>query len=166
MNRWLSLSFLVASLGCSSSTVLAPGLGDGGAATDGGTDGPVATPDGGVPDDSAPPPDAGPIDNKTWTGIYAAYFGPGSLGHCGKSMCHGTSRRGFVCATKEDCYQSMVANKFIGTDAAVQVLVDPQASVLSWISGSGSMPADVPADQNDKATADLKVWIAAGALDN
>ena len=155
MNRWLPLLLVVIHLGCSSATVPSA-QGDGGLTSDGGGDG-------ANPDDAAK---GLPIDNKTWTGIYAAYFGPNSIGHCGNAGCHATLRRGFVCGTKAGCYQSLVANHFVGTDAALQALVDPQASVLSWIDGSGAMPADQPSTPNPTATADLKAWIAAGTPDN
>ncbi len=175
MNSWLTRSLPVPSLvfaaftaitasavfglgssGCSSSTpAVTPaadsGAGDGGGEpADGGADGST---------------DAG-IDNTTWTGIYAAYFGPGSRGQCGNAGCHNAVKAGVVCSTKADCYASLVSNHEIGTDAAVQPLVDPVISPLIWVSRNGGMPANQPRELDPKVTADLKVWVAAGALNN
>jgi hypothetical protein len=143
--RWLALVALIAA--CSSSAPDHPGSASSGSGE-------------GNPSVS----DAQPADKTSWTYIYAAYFGPNSLGHCGNAGCHQTARQGFACGTtKDSCYNGLVAKNLIGTSASTQPLVDLRVTPLSWFKdGSGFMPADNP-EPNDKAAEEIASWVTAGA---
>ena len=165
MMRPLVFSLILA--GCSSTTI-APPSSDASAATTN----PVPL-DGSTPDAESPEKDGGvtivPAEKKTWSYIYATYFGPGSLGHCGNSGCHQNSRANFKCgATKDTCYAGLVANTQIGTDASIQRLVDPTRTSLAWFNdrnGGGSMPADDPVP-NGTAADEITAWATEGAPNN
>ncbi len=146
--------------GCASSTIAAP--------TDSGLTPTDASTDAGTETDAAAAADVviPTGDKKTWTYIYAAYFGPASVGHCGNSGCHATPKGNFACASKDACYQSLVGRQLIGLEAALQPLVDPQATPLAWFAnGNGSMPEDKPV-ANPTAATELTAWAAAGAPNN
>jgi hypothetical protein len=123
------------------------------AGSGGGTDGGVGTTDAG-----------GGTSAPTWTQIYPAYFGPGSLGHCGSSGCHSTSRGGFKCGTTQaTCYTGLVNAGLIDTsNPSASVLIDVQQSPLSWY--GGNMPTNPTT--NKKAVSDIDGWVNAGAQNN
>ena len=122
------------------------------------------------PQDAALSPDSGADasvidagDKTTWNYIYATYFGPGSVGHCGNSGCHAVLKANFACGSQAACYESLVTRQLIGVEASVQPLVDPQATPLAWFAnGNGSMPQDKPV-ANATAANEITAWAAAGA---
>jgi hypothetical protein len=143
----LALPLALAVVGCS---------GGGGDAT-GGSSGTS-----GVVTDPAP---TTPSSAKTWTAIYAAYFGPGTPGHCGNSGCHATVRVGFACgATKDSCYAGLVAKGLIDpANPSGSLLVDSSRSPVAWFdTTNGIMPKDAP-EPNAQAAADIRAWVGAGA---
>ena len=99
----------------------------------------------------------------TWTAVYGAYFGPGTPGHCGNAGCHQPIRSGFECgATKEVCYQGMVAKGLINpANPSASLLVNPTLSPLRWFSPTGIMPEDNLV-ANPQAAVAIPAWLAAG----
>jgi hypothetical protein len=115
---------------------------------------------------AAPLPDGGPA--PTWTAIYAAYFGPGSMGHCANMGCHDVVNNHFMCGTtQEDCYQGLVAGVLIDpSDPTSSRLTDPEMTPLSWYDTGGNMPFDMSFMPSAQASDDIAAWVYAGALDN
>jgi hypothetical protein len=106
----------------------------------------------------------GGVTAPTWTEIYAGYFGPSGIGHCGNSGCHASSRGGFKCGTTQaTCYSGLVAAALVNTSSpSSSTLIDPQQSPLSWY--GGNMPGS--ATTNAKAVSDIDAWVKAGAQNN
>ncbi len=96
----------------------------------------------------------------TWTNIYAGYFAAGSMGNCGASGCHASSRSGVKCADKATCYSTLTSSGYIS--GASSPLADTQQSCLTWF--TGNMPPSGGASA--KAKTDISAWVAAGALNN
>jgi len=97
---------------------------------------------------SPPPP--------TWAAIFAAYFGPGSPGSCGRaSGCHAEEMR-----DASSAYDWLARRGYI--DGTRSALVSPANSCLRWF--GGNMPPQARAAED--ATRDLQAWVAAGALDD
>ena len=86
----------------------------------------------------------------TWSSIYTAYLGPGTIGGC-TSGCHATV------TSAETAYSFIEGYGFFkGTQSTVSQL-------FSWM--GGVMPPSGPTS-NAQATSDVDAWVAAGALDN
>ncbi|HEX8790356.1 MAG TPA: hypothetical protein VF765_05345 [Polyangiaceae bacterium] len=101
-----------------------------------------------TPQPSAPPP--------TWTALFAAYFGAGSPGSCGRAgRCHADEMR-----DASSAYDWLARRGYI--DGTRSALVDPSNSCLRWFGGN-MPPQPQPADD---ATRDLQAWVAAGAPDD
>jgi hypothetical protein len=100
----------------------------------------------------------------TWTDLYAKYFGPGSLGHCGNAGCHDNVRDHFRCgASKDDCYQGLVDGHWISsTDPLHSQLANPDETPLSWFASGGNMPDDKRMP-NPTAADEIGAWVFAGA---
>jgi hypothetical protein len=98
----------------------------------------------------------------TWSEIYTAYFAASSLGRCGSSSCHASSRGGFKCgADKDTCYQGLVNVGLVDTtNGAQSAIADKDRTPLSWFGNGGTMPGG---GANAKATADITAWVQAGA---
>jgi hypothetical protein len=100
----------------------------------------------------------GPIPT-TWSGIYAAYLGPGTIGHC--SGCHNESGRIVPLNSAEVAYQSLQS---IGQINGVSSPIGQAGlSRLTWL--GGDMPPNGPTSAPDAVQA-IQAWVAAGALDN
>jgi hypothetical protein len=127
-----------------------PGTGDTDAGTDSGT---------------ADPGHPGSGHVATFTEVYNDLLGPGSLGHCGDSGCHSSTRGGFLCgATKASCYRGLSNAGLIDpTNGAASKLGKVGDSPLSWF--GGSMPVDDPS-ANAAAAAQITSWLSAGAQNN
>lgn len=108
--------------------------------------------------------DPAPPTAATWTTVYAAYFGPGSLGHCSDTGCHATALSGFTCGTSQaSCYQGLVTGSFINpANPSASNLVGAN-SPLKWF-GQGRMPTGGSA--NPAAKAAIAAWVSAGAKNN
>jgi len=115
---------------------------------------------------AAPLPDGGAA--PTWSYVYATYFGPGSLGHCGNSGCHDIVNNHFMCGTTAaTCYQGLLDGMLIDTtNPTSSRLVDPNRTPLSWYNTGGGMPYDMNFDPNATAGADIGAWVFAGAMNN
>lgn len=97
---------------------------------------------------SSPPP--------TWTALFAAYFGPGSPGSCGRAArCHAAEMR-----DASSAYEWLTRRGYI--DGTRSALVSPTNSCLRWF--GGNMPPQ--ARPSEDATRDLQAWVAAGAPDD
>ena len=107
------------------------------------------------------PQDSGMLatGGPTWTQIYANSFGPGTLGTCGSSGCHATTRRSFSCSSQSDCYAN-----FQNYSGGFARLITP-SSMLWWFNSSGNMPISgtPPSQQSLDA---LTAWVNAGAPNN
>jgi polyvinyl alcohol dehydrogenase (cytochrome) len=100
----------------------------------------------------------GPLPT-TWSGIYAAYLGPGTSGHC--SGCHDGSGRVVPLNTASVAYNSLVQVgqiNGVGSPIAKRGL-----SRLSWM--GGDMPPAGPTSNPDAEQA-IVAWVAAGAPNN
>ncbi len=94
--------------------------------------------------DTGPPP-------PTWDDIFTKYVASGTKGGCGG--CHGLS-------TAKDAYDFLKQGGQIdGTSSAIVT----SGSDFSWF--GGFMPPGGPSSYPE-AVADMKAWVAAGALDN
>lgn len=125
-----------------------------------GTDsGGVLPKDGGGP----PPKDTGTMTaGPTWTSIYAADFGPGTPGRCGDGGCHASTKRGFRCNSKDDCYNYFVSSGYVsGTSSALT----GSSSCLWWFSSVGNMPTDNGTPGQTELD-NIKAWVQAGAANN
>jgi hypothetical protein len=109
--------------------------------------------------------DSGGPTAPTWTEIYTGYFAASSLGRCGSSGCHSSSRGGFKCGSDKDtCYQGLVTAGYVdATNGAQSAIADKTQTCLSWFGGGGNMPGG---SANAKAAADISAWVQAGAQDN
>jgi len=115
-------------------------------ASDAGKDG--ATGDGAVP--------------PTWTQIYNAYLAAGAtVGHCGDVGCHANTLKGVQCNNKANCYTTLKNTGYINGTASKLTITG--SSPLTWF--NGNMPPGGPAS-SPAAAADMKAWVAAGALNN
>jgi hypothetical protein len=125
-----------------------PGAGDAGVTRDAG-------PDAGA--------DGGPA-RPTWTALYDKYFGPGTVGHCGNSGCHKTTRSGFACGTtKTSCYSGMVRKGLVDpANPTRSILGDKNTTPLAWFGTGGPMPKD-KAVKNSAAAKAVRAWVLAGA---
>lgn len=104
----------------------------------------------------ASPPVQAPIPPPTWSAMFAAYFGPGSPGSCGRSgRCHADEMR-----DARSAYDWLTRRGYI--DGTRSALVSPGNSCLRWFGGN-MPPKATPADD---ATRDLQAWVAAGAPDD
>ena len=102
-----------------------------------------------------PPPHAVPPP-PTWSAIYAAYFGEGSAGSCGRSRsCHADEMRDAGAA-----YDWLARRGYI--DGTQSALVRAN-SCLRWF--GGNMPPQGQASSDD-ARRELEAWVAAGAPDD
>jgi hypothetical protein len=119
-----------------------------------------ATDSGATNEDSGGGPSA-----PTWTDVYTAYFAASSLGRCGSSGCHVSSRGGFKCGSdKGTCYQGLVnAGLVDATNGAQSAIADKSQTPLSWYGNGGNMPGG---GANAKAAADITAWVNAGAQNN
>jgi polyvinyl alcohol dehydrogenase (cytochrome) len=100
----------------------------------------------------------GPIPT-TWSGIYSAYLGPGTIGHC--SGCHSGTGRVVPLDSAAVAYQSLQSvGQITGTDSP---LGQAGLSRLSWL--GGDMPPNGPTIAPDAEQA-FEAWVAAGALDD
>jgi hypothetical protein len=98
-------------------------------------------------------PLAFPSTPPTWTAMFAAYFGPGSPGSCGRAgRCHAAEMR-----DASSAYDWLVRRGYI--DGTRSALVSPTNSCLRWF--GGNMPPQ--AQPSEDATRDLQAWVAAGA---
>jgi len=105
------------------------------------------------PDSGSVPPDTGTGSAPTWTEVFDRYLAPGTIGNCGE--CHGGT------GTPKGMYQFFVGQDQIrGKESPI---VSRSASEVSWF--GGFMPLGGPSS-NAAAEADMKAWVAAGALDN
>jgi hypothetical protein len=113
-----------------------------------------------------PLPDGGPT--PTWSYIYATYFGPSSLGHCGNSGCHDIVNNHFACgADLATCYQGLLDTPLIDpTNPTSSRLTDPQRTPITWFATGGGMPYDMNADPNQVAADEIGAWVYGGAKNN
>ena len=102
---------------------------------------------------SAPAPATPAMPALAWTSIFAAYFGPGSPGGCGRAgRCHAAEMHGAASA-----YEWLSRRGYIdGTRSAITSRTN---SCLRWF--GGNMPP-VPQPSAD-AERDLEAWVATGA---
>ncbi len=137
--------------------------------------------DGGAPDASAPPSDAGTHDGGsdggpaagTFSDVYDNWLGPNTPGHCSDTYCHklstskGSIASGFICGgTKTDCFDGLVKGGLVNTmSPSSSVLGTPSSTPLSWFGQGGAMPAD-EAMTNAAGAAAITAWIKAGAQDD
>ena len=100
----------------------------------------------------------GPLPT-TWSAIYAAYFGPDTIGHCGN--CHTGEGRIIPLHTADVAYDSLVqVGQISGTTSAI---AQPGLSRLTWF--GGSMPPSGPTSAPEAEQA-IRDWVAAGAFKN
>jgi mono/diheme cytochrome c family protein len=100
-----------------------------------------------------------PLDDATWSTLYATYFAANTPGHCGD--CHGATPKGglLVGDTKESFLAGLVARGLIDAEHPAQSsLLDPATSPLRWFSESGPMPRDNPVPNPDAAS-DIRQWL-------
>jgi hypothetical protein len=88
----------------------------------------------------------------TWTKIYQTYFATGTAGHCIDCHSFGASATALYTELK-------ASNQINGTNSRLV----SNGSILTWF--GGIMPEGGSAT-NPAAVADLKAWVAAGALNN
>ncbi len=113
---------------------------------------------GGTGDDAATGP--------TWSSVYAAYFAPGTPGHCSNAGCHAASRGGFKCGTTKDtCYQGLIDSQLVSTSLKEKSPIAGSSSPLVWFNSRGTMPDD-NRKANAQAASDIKTWLASGAENN
>jgi hypothetical protein len=92
----------------------------------------------------------------TWTAIYTAYLGPGTVGACARSSaCHGEAMRDPASA-----YRWLTERGYI--DGPRSALVSSTNSCLEWF--GGNMPPN--GRPSEEARRDLRAWAAAGAAEN
>ena len=103
----------------------------------------------------------------TWSALYAGYFGPGTVGHCGNVGCHAATQAGFKCgASATTCYNGLVNKGLINPQNPSQsIFANPQLTPLSWFGGAGPMPKD-QAGPNAAAAQAVTAWVAAGVPNN
>jgi hypothetical protein len=83
------------------------------------------------------------------------------VGHCGDVGCHATPLKNIQCNNKANCYASLKAAGYInGTSSTLTI---NGSSPITWF--GGGMPPGGPAS-SPAAQADMKAWVAAGALNN
>jgi polyvinyl alcohol dehydrogenase (cytochrome) len=129
----------------------------------GGAGGASASPDvdGGVGQGGAAAADgvgSGTIPS-TWSAIYAAYLGPGTIGHCGG--CHFGAGRIIPLDSPSVAYQSLQSlGQISGTSSPIGQY---GRSRLTWM--AGDMPPNGPTSAPDAVIA-ISAWVAAGALEN
>jgi hypothetical protein len=100
----------------------------------------------------------GPIPT-TWSGIYAAYLGSGTIGHC--SGCHNEQGRIVPLNSASVAYDSLVSvGQINGTSSPIGMR---GMSRLSWL--GGDMPPNGPTVAPDAEQA-ITAWVAAGAPNN
>jgi PQQ-like domain len=100
----------------------------------------------------------GPLPT-TWTGIYNAYFGPSTIGHCGG--CHNGMGRVVPLNTAALAYKSLQdVGQINGTASPI---AQRGMSRLTWI--GGDMPPSGPTSAPDAEQA-IRDWVAAGAPNN
>jgi polyvinyl alcohol dehydrogenase (cytochrome) len=102
----------------------------------------------------------GPLP-ATWSGIYAAYFGPGTSGHC--SGCHDGSGRIVPLNSASTAYDSLVMVGQITPANPTQSPIAIGPSRLTWL--GGDMPPAGPTSNPDAVQA-VQAWLAAGGLNN
>jgi polyvinyl alcohol dehydrogenase (cytochrome) len=102
----------------------------------------------------------GPLPT-TWSAIYAAYFGPGTSGHC--SGCHDGSGRIVPLNSAATAYESLVSVGQINPANPTQSPIAVGPSRLTWL--GGDMPPAGPTSNPDAVQA-VKAWLAAGGLNN
>ena len=85
----------------------------------------------------------------TWTQIFGAYLANGTVGHCGD--CHSSA------STAPGAYS------FIQTSGYIQGTQSTVSNLFTWM--NGIMPPS-GSTSDAQATAAVKAWVAAGALDN
>lgn len=108
-----------------------------------------------------PLPDGGPA--PTWSTLYASYFGPATIGHCGNSGCHAKQNNHLWCPDKATCWQSLVDNGYVDpSDPRASTLGDPNATILSWFGTGAPMPQDSQ-HPNQAAVDAIEAWLYAGA---
>jgi polyvinyl alcohol dehydrogenase (cytochrome) len=96
---------------------------------------------------------------NTWSAIYAAYLGPGTIGHCGG--CHSNAGRIIPLDSPEVAYRSLQS---IGQINATSSPIGRYgASRLTWM--GGDMPPNGPTSAPQASVA-ISAWVAAGALDD
>lgn len=110
--------------------------------------------------------DAGTVTSTapTWTTIYTSYFAAASIGRCGASGCHLSTKSGFKCGSdKTTCYNGLVSSGYVDTkNPAASLIADAQQSCLVWF--GGNMP---PSNgSSSKAAADITAWVKDGAKNN
>jgi polyvinyl alcohol dehydrogenase (cytochrome) len=97
----------------------------------------------------------GPIPT-TWSGIYATYLGPGTIGHC--SGCHAGVGRNVPLDSAPVAYQSLQSvGQINGTGSPIG---KRGMSRLTWL--GGDMPPNGPTIAPDAEQAIIQ-WVAAGA---
>jgi len=138
--------------------------------------------EGGEPRFDAAPP-SGPVADgggvgttRTWTDLYADYFGNAQRAACaGNGTCHGTAAQtgaqssgGFVCplGDKDACYKSLTS-KDVGLVTAGDTTSDPKQSglygILRKTTGGGTMPKSPPYQFTPADLDRLTAWLKAGA---
>ena len=101
---------------------------------------------------------SGPLPT-TWSAIYAAYFGPGTIGHC--SGCHSGQGRIVPLNSAAVAYESLTSvGQINGVDSP---LGKRGLSRVTWL--GGDMPPNGPTSAPDAEQA-IQAWVAAGALNN
>lgn len=96
---------------------------------------------------------------STWSAIYAAYMGPGTIGHCG--ACHSDAGRIIPLDSAAVAYQSLQSlGQINGTSSPIGRY---GMSRLTWM--GGDMPPNGPTSAPQAVIA-ISEWVAAGALDN
>ena len=102
-----------------------------------------------APVDAGAPPGVLMPDVSTWAGLYGAYFGPGSVGHC--TNCH--SELGSADAAYDFLREK---GQIDGTNSKLV----KEGSQLTWF--GGNMPPAGPTSYPE-AERDLRAWVASGA---
>jgi hypothetical protein len=98
--------------------------------------------------------------------LYAAYFAPGTPGHCATSGCHGDPGHNvWLCESAESCYAGMLEMSLIDpVHPERSAIADGRRSPLVWFNPSGgNMPLDSQASASEEARDALAAWLGAGA---
>src|SRR6185295_14539314 len=97
--------------------------------------------------------------------LYAAYFAPGTPGHCATSGCHADPGHNvWLCSNAETCYAGLLEMSLIDPDHPEHsALVDAERSPLVWFNASGgNMPLDSQDTFSEEARDAIAAWVAAG----